>query len=169
MFWEFKASFPSSRSRLSIERKDFTLTSEVESNLLTDINVKILGQLRDQRLFTTCSHPLGMAWHWSDLRECCIQPVCRSRASSACSLADKRKPAQVCAGRDCAAVKHPPRSAKNVVRLMSETDDCRYTCVCTPTHVSTLAKQHTLLDYMNSVIFEWFRGLSNITATANSP
>lgn len=60
---------------LGSDIKDLTSTREVESNLLTAIDVKKQGRRRGQSLFTRCSHPLGIAWLWDDLGECCIRPV----------------------------------------------------------------------------------------------
>lgn len=49
-------------------------TSEVDQNLWTATDVKTKGRWRCLKLFTR-SHPLGVPWHWNDLRvlhEACL-------------------------------------------------------------------------------------------------
>lgn len=148
--------------------KDFTLAAEAESSLLTNINVKLQGRWRGQSLFTRCSHPLGdgltLEWPQRLVHAACLA------AKHMHTLANAHKPsepAQPCARvqRDNTAVAHTEKKnmRPHVGRLMWETDDCRYTPICTQTYIRTSAEQRTLLDCFNSVSFKWFRAFWEVS------
>lgn len=155
------------RNSLGSNNKDFTFTTEVESNLWAAIDVKMQEPESVYKIPISAGDGLTLEWPRRVLHLTCLA------AKHMHTLADVYKPTTAQPRTHMQKDKkagtqwlqkhknmHPP-----VLRHMWETDDCRYTRMCTQTHVYTPAEQRTLLDYLNSVSFDWFRAFWNITAT----
>lgn len=136
-------------------------TSEVDQNLWTATDVKTKGRWRCLKLFTR-SHPLGVPWHWNDLRvlhEACLTADYTDRPATATNTQSQPQMHQD------AQTKSTKTGTHTITRCM----DVSTTHACADEHTRASYWKPTLLDCFNSFSFDWWKvffffSFQNITA-----
>lgn len=120
-------------------------TSEVDQNLWTATDVKTKGRWRCLKLFTR-SHPLGVPWHWNDLRvlhEACLTADYTDRPATATNT-QMHQDAQT-------------KSTKTGTHTITRCMDVSTTHACADEHTRASYWKPTLLDCFNSFSFDWWK------------